>query len=364
MCTADYFGVDTSVYQPPVDLKKQEIKEAVFMGGIFAGGRFTNAIFSGGRFEAGEFDGGWVGGTWVQNGKTKWSPNAKFLKPEQGGFSKRLLQKAKFESYIIYEGQTYPLDRPPPEWIVAFKKGLFSPGAKGKDDNSVEDDATILTNISKLVKIKPAPTFTSDGSTKFPKNTTKTVEWLKRDFGWLFKNVGMLKPIKNLPMEIAFEKGKLALYNAVTVAGNFQFDKYDKSVIVMGGTISGKNIFEGVLDGGNYTEGIFNGEWRKGALYLEKIDIGPNVNVECKYNHHNDNAYLVVKGQFVLFDARWLSVYNNDPTYILKELKKDFKKTMAKIKQHMDQFNLLGKGTKGVDTTGAIDYSDNDPDEE
>jgi hypothetical protein len=170
--------------------------------------------------------------------------------------------------------------------------------------------------------------------------------------------------MRNMPLEIAIEKDKLVLYNAVTIAGNFQFDRYDKTVTVMGGSISGKNYFEGVLDGGNYTEGIFNGEWRKGALFLDKIDIGPNVNVEFRYNRANDNAYLVMKDQYILFDIRWLTVFNNDPTYILKELKKDFKKTMAKIKHYMSQFDLLGKGTKGVDTTGALNYSDNDPDDD
>jgi hypothetical protein len=363
-CTADYFGVDETAFTPPVDLKKQEIKEAVFMGGIFAGGLFKNGIFSGGRFEQGEFDGGWVGGTWAQNGKTKWAPTAKFIKPEQGGFNKRILQSAKFESYIMYEGQTYSLDRPPPEWVVAFKKGLFGPGAKAGDDNSVEDTGTILANISKMVKIKPMPVFSIDNPSNLPKNTAKTLAWFKKDFPWLFKNVAMLKPLKTSPLEVAIEKNKLVLYNAITVAGNFQFDRYDKSVIVMGGSISGKNFFEGVLDGGNYTEGIFNGEWRKGALFLEKIDIGPNVNVEFKFNRLSDKAYLVVKDEYILFDIRWLTAFNNDPTYILKELKKDFKKTMAKIKHHMGQFDLLGKGTKGVDTTGAVNYSDNDPDEE
>lgn len=362
-CTADYFGIDEAAYPAPPDLKKQEIKDAVFMGGIFAGGLFKNGVFSGGRFEQGEFNGGWVGGTWVQNGRAKWGSAAKFIKPEQGGFSNRILQKARFESYIIYEGQTYPLDRPPPEWVVAFKKGLFSPGAKAGDDKSIEDADTILANLSKMVKIKPAPVISIDDPNKLPKNTTKALDWFKKDFPWLFKNVAMMKPVKNAPMEIAVEKGKLVLYSAVTVAGNFQFDRYDKSVIIMGGTILGKNYFEGTLDGGNYTEGIFNGEWRKGALFLDKIDIGPNVNVEFKYNRMSDNAYIVVKDQYILFDVGWLTVFNNDPTYILKELKKDFKKTMSKIKHHMDQFNLLGKGTKGVDTTGAVDYSDNDPDE-
>jgi hypothetical protein len=363
-CTADYFGLDETAFSAPVDLKKQEIKEAVFMGGIFAGGLFKNGIFSGGRFESGEFAGGWVGGTWAQNGKTKWAPTAKFIKPEEGGFNKRILQKARFESFIIYEGQTYPLDRPPPEWVVAFKKGLFGPKANAGDDNSVEDPDTVLANLSKMVKIKPTPVITIDNPGKLPKNTSKALGWFKKDFPWLFKNVAMLKPIKNAPLEVAIEKDKLVLYNAVTVAGNFQFDKYDKSVIVMGGTISGKNFFEGVLDGGNYTDGVFNGEWRKGALFLDKIDIGPSVNVEFKYNRANDNAYLVVKDQYILFDVQWLTAFNNDPTYILKELKKDFKKTMSKIKHHMDQFDLLGKGTKGVDTTGAVNYSDNDPDED
>jgi hypothetical protein len=363
-CTADYYGLDPAVYQTPVDLKKQEIKEAVFMGGIFAGGVFKNGIFSGGRFEQGLFDGGWVGGTWVFNGKTKWGTNAKFIKPEQGGFSQKLLKRAKFESYIIYEGQTYPMDRSPNEWVVAYKKGLFGPGGKSGDDNSVEDADTILANLSKMVKIKPQPVISTDDPSKLPKNTTKTLDWFRKTYPWLFKNVAMMKPVKNAPMEIAIEKGKLVLYNAVTVMGNFRFDKYDRSVIVMGGSISGKNIFEGTLDGGNYTEGIFNGEWRKGTLYLDKIDIGPNVNVEFKYNRANENAYLMVKDRPILFDIRWLTVFNDDPTHILKELKKDFKKTMAKIKQHMAQFDNLGKGVKGVDYTGAINYSDNDPDEE
>jgi hypothetical protein len=362
-CTADYFGINESVFTPPADLKKQEIKEAVFMGGIFAGGMFKNSVFSGGRFEQGEFAGGWVGGTWVQNGKTKWATSAKFINPEQGGFSKYILQKAKFESFIIYGGQTYSLDRPPPEWIVAFKKGLVGPGAKVGNDNSVEDPEIILGNIAKMVKIKPTPNISIDNPAKLPKNTSKALAWFKKDFPWIFKNVAMVKPMRNMPLEIAIEKDKLVLYNAITIAGNFQFDGYDKTVTVMGGSIIGKNYFKGVLDGGNYTDGIFDGEWRKGALFLDKINVGPSVNVEFKYNRANDNAYLVVKDQYILFDIRWLTVFNNDPTYILKELKKDFKRTMAKIKHHMSQFDFLGKGTKGVDTTGALNYSDNDPDD-
>jgi hypothetical protein len=72
----------------------------------------------------------------------------------------------------------------------------------------------------------------------------------------------------------------------------------------------------------------------------------------------------VVKDGYVLFDIRWLNVFNNDQICILEELKKDSKETMAKIGHHMDQFTLLGEETKDIDTTGAVNYFDNDSDDE
>jgi len=357
--TVHYFGTNSTDAREPVDILKCEFKKAVFLGGRFKGVEFEDALFAGGRFESGVFNGSWLGGTWVYDSKAVWGKNAKIVNnaDAKSKFNSKFLKSDKWNSYILYKGETYPLDRPVPEWVVAFEKGTLNGDNISSSDETPE---TILSNLSKAVKINPPPTINIKSS--LLTSTKNVIDIFKKHFSWMFQ--GMIKCQSSVTPVLTFDENKktLAFEKGVIIAGKVQFNYYGKDAVIRSGVISGDNVFEGFLDGGNYTEGTFNGTWSRGALFIDKIKIGQNCNFLAPERDTKDGVSFLVKGtHWEAFKAPWLVAYNNDLAKFLTAFKSNADKTKKFVQ---DYFDKLRKTTNNIniDLDNALDYSDNDTD--
>jgi len=358
--TVHHFGVKPPEVPEPTDITSCEYRKSIFLGGIFKGAEFNEALFAGGRFESGVFNGYWLGGTWVYSSNAVWGKKAKIVDVSEAKlkFNNKFLKSEKWESYILYQGQTYPLDRPVPEWVEAFNKGTLK--IPGSAVGSAETDESITANLAKAVKVSPAPTINIAKKGLF-KSTKDAVDLFKKHFPWIFQN--NIKFQSSAPAVITFDDGKktLSLESGVAVSGKLSFNYYGKNAVVMGGVVSGDNLFEGFLDGGNYTEGTFNGVWRRGSLYIEKIKIGTNVSFTAPDNDNKNGVSFLVKGsRWEAFRAAWLQAYNNDLHKFLTSFKSNADKTRKVVQ---DYFQKLINTTDDIDLDSTLDYSDNDTDD-
>jgi len=357
--TVHYFGTKPPEAPEPVDITKCEYRKAVFLGGVFRGVEFGEALFAGGRFESGVFNGAWLGGVWVYNANAVWGKKAKIVDVTEAKlrFNNKFLKGDKWESYILYQGQTYPLDRPVPEWVDAFNKGTlkntFGP-------SSVETEESIKNNLAKSMKISPPPTIDIPNKA-MPKSTKEAVDLFKKYFSWVFQN--NIKFQSSSPAVISFDDGKktLSLESGVAVSGRLLFNHYGKNSVVMGGVVSGENVFEGFLDGGNYTEGTFNGVWSRGSLNIDKIKIGKDCSFSAPEKDTKDGVSFLVRGsRWEAFRAPWLQAYKDDLNKFLTSFKANADKTRKFVQ---DYFQKLINATDDIDLDGALDYSDNDTDD-
>jgi hypothetical protein len=153
----------------------------------------------------------------------------------------------------------------------------------------------------------------------------------------------------------------LCLDSGIVVSGRLLFGFYREDAVIMGGVISGDNEFCGFLDGGNYTEGKFNGVWRRGSLNIDKIKIGPDVSFMAPEKDTKDGVSFLVKGsRWEAFRASWLQAFNNDLYKFLTSFKANADKTKKFVQ---DFFQKLIGTTDDVDLDNALDYSDNDTDD-
>jgi hypothetical protein len=335
--SADYFGINPPKNPRPGDLKGYETQEAVFTSGIFNGGEFANAVFAGGKFLKGTFNGFWLGGIWIYGSSTVWGSNARFISKEEAEQKIPSFAKLSFESYISYQGKVYPLDRPVPEWVVAFKKGAFV--QKDKQTNIDEPLDLIVANLKKMCKIKPAPVLDIHFQNQKPLNTAEMVKLFQKDHAWFFQNaVHFAKPCHII---INYEDRSIDVDVGMMVGGNAFFDLYNKDVIFAGGKIMGKNNFYGRMEGGIYEEGTFDGEFAGGTIVLDKTEFGNRVS--CDMRPKND-MYVKNKGVLANFKPAWAKILKIGASQLLISLKKNYRGTMDQIKKVTGKLDKIGTG--------------------
>jgi len=337
--TADHFGINPPDNPRPPDLNNFETKEAIFTSGIFNGGEFTNALFVGGKFEKGVFNGFWIGGIWIYGSKAVWGSNGKFMSPNEVIEKIPGLAKLSFESNIMYNGKVYPLDRPVPEWVAAFKQGAFDKDKSGKGVTVDEPVELITANIRKMCKIKPAPIVDIHYQTHKPLNTAEIVKLFQKSHVWFFTNsIYFAKPCHII---INYEDRSIDLDIGKLVGGNAYFDLYREDVIFSSGKIMGKNYFSGRMEGGIYEEGKFDGTFAGGTIVLDKTEFGSRVSCDVK---SKNEMFIKNKGLLVTFKPAWAKIMKIGPSQLLLSLKKNYAATMDKIQQTTKKLSKLGIG--------------------
>ena len=334
--TSDYFGVIPSDNPKPPDLNSFETKEAVFTSGIFSGGEFANALFVGGKFEKGVFNGFWIGGIWIYGSKAVWGKEGRFMSKDDVVKKMPSLAKINFESNIMYNGKVYPLDRPVPDWVAAFKQGAFDKNKNGKV--TVDEPIELITdNIRKMCKIKPQPVIDIHYQKNKPQNTAEIVKLFQKTHAWFFTNsVHFAKPCHII---MNYEDRSIDLDVGMMVGGNAFFDLYNENAIFAGGRIMGKNFFAGRMEGGIYEEGKFAGTFAGGTIILDKTEF--NTGVTCDARSRNE-MFVKNKGLLITFKPAWAKIMKIGPSQLLISLKKNYTATMDKIQQTTKKLNKLG----------------------
>jgi hypothetical protein len=247
------------------------------------------------------------------------------------------------------------LDRPVPDWVVAFKKGTL---ANTVPDGGVETPDVIVKNLAKLTKITPEPSIIFENSKEIPESTQKAVDLFKSKFPWLFTNAIKFK--SSDPVEITYKGGILSLVRGIMIAGKVSFDSYGELATIMGGILSGYNAFGGFLDGGNYIEGVFNGVWSRGAIFLDKVsiqtiqfDIPKNSKIE---KGKIESTSIVVKNVWYKLELPWIKAYKDD----MKKLLDDFKKNPKIVKDKTRDFYDKLIKSDDADADDIPDYIDSE----
>jgi hypothetical protein len=337
--TVDYFGAPDGSEAVPKSYYQAEIRKPIFLSGTFRGVEFKDALFVGGRFESGIFNGSWLGGVWVYNAKAVWGKNAAIVDFEKASsiYGSKFYKNASYTSSIFHEGRLYPLDRPVPDWIVAFKKGELVNKAGSGGQESPSD---VVKNLGNLLKITPPTLINFINPGEVPASTQEALTLFKSKFSWLFNN--MIKFRSSDPIVIGYSGGKLSLAGGILISGKVAFDYYGPNAIIMGGILSGKNNrFDGFLDGGNYEEGLFDGVWSRGAIFLDKTDI-VSVKFEIPKNSKIDKGKIestnvVLKNVWYKLELPWIKAYGNDMKKLLEDFRKDPKIVKEKTRDFYDK---------------------------
>jgi hypothetical protein len=337
--TVDYFGTPDNTISIPKSYYQAEIRKPIFLSGIFKGSEFKDALFVGGRFESGVFNGSWLGGVWVYNTKAVWGKDAAIVDFSKASaeYGSKFFKMANYTSSILYEGHLYKLDRPVPDWVVAFKKGdLVNKSSSGGKETPEE----VVKNFAKLLKIAPTPEIVFPNQKEIPGSSQEMMVLFKSKFPWLFNNTIKFKTSN--PAVISYDAGKLSLNQGILVSGRVSFDYYGADTIIMGGILSGgNNMFAGFLDGGNYTEGLFGGTWSRGSIFLDKTDIEfikfevPKTSKIEKGKIESTN--IVLKNVWYKLELPWVKAYKNDMKKLLDDFKKDPKIVKEKTRDFYDK---------------------------
>lgn len=337
--TADYFGASSPGNPVPPDLNTYEVKEAVFTSGVFCGGEFSNGLFVGGKFEKGVFNGVWIGGIWIYGGKAVWGRDGRFMSRDEVTEKMPNLAKVSIESNILFNGKVYPLDRPVPDWVAAFKAGAFDKNRTGGKVNVDEPLELITSNLRKLCKIKPSPVVDIHYQKQKPLNTAEIVKLFQKSHPWFFTNsIYFAKPCHVI---MNYEDRSIDLDAGHLVGGNAYFDGYGENAIIGGGRVTGKNFFAGRLEGGIYEEGKFDGTFAGGTIVLDKTEFGNSV--ACESKPKND-MFLKNKGLLITFKPAWAKILKIGPSQLLRSLKTNYAQVMAKIQQTSKKLDKLGIG--------------------
>lgn len=289
-CTAHYFGEPGAI--------KQELSICgrtssnfdmipTFKMGEFEGGEFRGKML-GGVFNKGAFNGIFIGGVLNFDGNISWGPAAKCQ--NEGSFSKSI----KYKGVVYKIGDQNPLD-------------YYNTLVAGEQSNGNAADLTV--SLSDAIKAKlPFKVDNLDipDNWQLCKTIPDGVRLFKKVFSWLFNRSRIIWST-DTPVSIQVRSTMIEVISGTLRLGDVYFDKWAKGTEVKGGNIyspqGSKNIFFGTLSGGNYREGIFNGEFKGGILYLDKLIWEPSAKFIWD---ENSKIAFVYKGKQTKIDNKML----------------------------------------------------------
>jgi hypothetical protein len=289
-CNAHYFGTPNEVL---TELQKigrpsgvQSDDMPVFRSGDFDGDIFAGVMI-GGVFKRGLFNGVFRGGLIDFDGKVTWGPKAK-----------RVLEKSLTCS-IRYGGKIYKIgDMSPDVFIANLKAGIQASQTGGIA--GVDDAKSLSEAIKNKLSFKAINVIIQDnwrGAESIPLGFADFV----KVYPWLFSLANRITWKDNPVFEI--DNTKITLIRGELRTGSVYFDVWEKRTSMVGGNVYGKNNdFEGILKGGNYREGNFNGIYEKGILYLDDTVWGKNAVYAAKDKpvFVFQNKQVVLNGEMML----------------------------------------------------------------
>jgi hypothetical protein len=292
-CNAHYFGnPDDILYElkqidKNISFGRDQIP--IFRAGTFLGDEFTG-IMIGGVFQNGIFNGVFKGGLIDFDAKVTWGPKAKIDIEETLTRSIRYMKKV------------YDIGENDPETFVAnLKAGIVvknSNGIRGVDDANSLADA--IKNKLSFSSNKIIIDDFYHGTKTIPMGFAEVV----RVYPWLFERNAHIT--WKIEPSIEIQKDRIIVLSGELRTGDVFFDEWGKDTSVIGGNIFGNNIFRGILNGGNYREGIFDGVYTKGNLFLDKFTWGKNAEWDVKnlpVFKYNNIAYPLEAFMLMLPDS-------------------------------------------------------------
>jgi hypothetical protein len=268
-CNVHYFGKPDDIIQELKQIDKNisfgNNQIPIFRAGTFLGDEFTG-IMIGGVFQNGIFNGIFKGGLIDFDAKITWGAKAKID-----------IEKTLTRS-IRYMKKVYDIGENDPEAFVAnLKAGIVvksSNGIRGVDD--AKSLAEAVKNKLPFVSNKIIIDDSYHGSKTIPLGFAEVV----KVYPWLFERNAHITWKVDPSIEI--QKDRIIVLSGEIRTGDVFFDEWGKDTSVIGGNIFGNNIFSGVLNGGNYREGLFDGVYIKGNLFLDKFTWGKNADWDVK----------------------------------------------------------------------------------
>ena len=261
-CNVHYFGTPNSVIQELQKIGRASAATTdevpIFRSGTFSGDIFEG-IMIGGVFSKGVFNGVFRGGVIDFDNKTVW-----------GAKAKRVLEKSLTCS-IRYNGKIHKIgDASPNVFLANLKAGVTATQTGGIA--GVDNAGSLSEAIKNKLSFKVAAFVIKDnwrGSKSVPLGFAAFLTV----YPWLF-NMANRITWKDNPI-ITVDDNKIVLSGGELRTGNVYFDVYEKNTSVIGGNIFNEFCdFQGILKGGNFREGNFNGTYEKGMLYLDKLNWG------------------------------------------------------------------------------------------